>query len=193
MVFVLLLAGSEPATVLAFHFDMDIDDSKQHPWFEYSVWQEQEWVRIYTPGQPQRWHRGDAVPDLPENSFREWQRVIDPNEPVQAWDIRDWQHQGYQRILSRIESFATHYPHDQPLGQVQDSDAVPIEETFTYDFFFTVIARLLRKSLQSSMASLATLNVVISRSRLLSGLGLCLAPLAVVDILVNDRDSRWSM
>ena len=56
-----------------------------------------------------------------------------------------------------------------------------------------VIARLLRKSLQSSMATLATLNVVISRSRLLSGLGLCLAPLAVVDILVDDRDSRWSM
>ena len=132
MVPVPLSAGSEPATILASHFDMDIDDSKQHPWLEYSVWQEQEWVRIYTPGQPQRWHRGDTVPDLPENSFREWQRVTDPNEPVQAWDIRDWQHQGYQRILSRMESFATHYPHDQSPAQVRNSDAVPIEETFTY-------------------------------------------------------------
>ena len=132
MVPVPLSAGSEPATILASHFDMDIDDSKQHPWLEYSVWQEQEWVRIYTPGQPQRWRRGDTVPVLPENSFREWQRVTDPNEPVQAWDIRDWQHQGYQRILSRLESFATHYPHDQPLAQGRNSDAVPIEETFTY-------------------------------------------------------------
>ena len=136
MVPVPLSAGSEPATRLASYFDMDIDDSKQHPWLEYLVWQDQEWLRIYTPGQPQRWHRGDTVPDLPENSFREWQRVTDPNGPtgehVQAWNIRDWQHQGYQRILSRMESFATHYPHDQSLGQVRNSDAVPVEETFTY-------------------------------------------------------------
>ena len=60
------------------------------------------------------------------------ERVTDPNEPVQAWDIRDWQHQGYQRILSRLESFATLYPHDQSLAQGRNSDAVPIEETFTY-------------------------------------------------------------
>ena len=59
--------------------------------------------------------------------------------------------------------------------------------------FLMVIARLLRKSLQSSMATLAMLNVVISRSRLLSGLGRCLAPLAVEDILVNDRELSWSM
>ena len=111
MVPVHLLAGSEPATILASCFDMDIDDSKQHPWLEYSVWQDQEWVRIYTPGQPQRWHRGDAVPNLPENSFREWQRVTDPNAPVQAWDIRDWQHQGYQRILSRIATPFSHGDH----------------------------------------------------------------------------------
>ena len=59
--------------------------------------------------------------------------------------------------------------------------------------FLMVIARLLRKSLQSSMATLAMLNVVISRSRLLSALGRCLAPLAVEDILVNDRDLSLSM
>ena len=44
-----------------------------------------------------------AIPDLPDNSFREWQRVTDPSggtgEHGQAWTIRDWQHQGYQRIL----------------------------------------------------------------------------------------------
>ena len=32
-----LLAGSEPATILASCLDMDIDDAKQHPWLEYSV------------------------------------------------------------------------------------------------------------------------------------------------------------
>ena len=129
---VYLLAGSEPATILASCLDMDIDDSKQHPWLEYSVWHDQEWVRIYTPGHPQRWHRGDALPDVPENSFREWRRVTEPDAPDQAWDIRDWQHQGYQRILSRIESFTTRDPHDQTLGRVRNSDAVPVEETFTY-------------------------------------------------------------
>ena len=45
-----LLAGSEPATILASCLGMDIDDSKQHPWLEYSVWHDQEWVRVYTPG-----------------------------------------------------------------------------------------------------------------------------------------------
>ena len=75
MVPVPLSAGSEPAIRLASYFDMDIEDSKQHPWLEYSVWQDQEWVRIYTAGQPQRWHHGETVPDLPDNSFREWQRV----------------------------------------------------------------------------------------------------------------------
>ena len=47
-----------------FHFDMDTDDTtrksaqidEQHPWLEYSVWQDQEWVRIYTPGQAPLWH-----------------------------------------------------------------------------------------------------------------------------------------
>ena len=47
---------------------MDTDDvtqtsaraDEQHPWLEYSVWQDQEWVRIYTPGQPQLWHPDDT-------------------------------------------------------------------------------------------------------------------------------------
>ena len=64
MVTVPLLAGSEPAVRPVFHFDMDIDDTtqtsartaEQHPWLEYSVWHDQEWVRIYTPGQLQLWH-----------------------------------------------------------------------------------------------------------------------------------------
>ena len=59
--------------------------------------------------------------------------------------------------------------------------------------FLKVIARLLRKSLQSSMATLAMLNVVIFRSRLLSGLGRCLAPLAVEDFLVNVRQLSVSI
>ena len=57
------LAGSEPAVRPTSYFGMDIEDAKQYPWLEYSVWQDQEWVRIYTPGQPQR----------------EWQRVTDPS------------------------------------------------------------------------------------------------------------------
>ena len=59
--------------------------------------------------------------------------------------------------------------------------------------FLMVIARLLHNSLQPSMATLVMLNVVISRSRLLSGLGLFLVPLATVDFLVNDRDTGLSM
>ena len=129
---VYLLAGSESVTILASCIDMDVNDLKQHPWLEYSVWHEQEWVRIYTPGHPHRWHHGDALPDVPENSFREWKRVTAPDTPDQAWDIRDWQHQGYQRILSRIESFTTRDPQDPSLGRVRNSDAIPVEETFTY-------------------------------------------------------------
>ena len=59
--------------------------------------------------------------------------------------------------------------------------------------FLKVIAQLLRKSLQSSMATLAMLNVVIFRSRLLSGSGRRLAPLAVGDFLVNDRQLSVSI
>ena len=59
--------------------------------------------------------------------------------------------------------------------------------------FLKVIVRLLRKSLQSSMATLAMLNVVIFRSRLLSGSGRCLAPRAVEEFLVNDRELSVSI
>ena len=93
-------------------------------------------MRIYTPGQPQLWQPGETVPDLPDNSFREWKRVTDPigetGEHSQAWTIRDWQHQGYQRILSRWESFSTHHARDQSLVDVQNSDAIRVEEMFTY-------------------------------------------------------------
>ena len=75
-------------------------------------------------------------PYLPDNSFREWKRVTDPiggtGEHSQAWTIRDWQHQGYQRILSRFESFSTHQAQDQPLVDVQNSDIIRVEEMFTY-------------------------------------------------------------
>ena len=87
-------------------------------------------------GQPQLWQPGETVPDLPDNSFREWKRVTDPSggtgEHSQAWTIRDWQHQGYQRILSRRESFSTHHARDQSLVDVQNSDATRVEEMFTY-------------------------------------------------------------
>ena len=95
-------------------------------------------MRIYTPGQPQLWQPGETVPDLPDNLFREWKRVTDPiggtGEHSQAWTIRDWQHQGYQhqRILSRRESFSTHHARDQSLVDVQNSDAIRVEEMFTY-------------------------------------------------------------
>ena len=118
-----------------FHFDMDTDDATQtsartdiqHPWLEYSVWQGREWVRIYIPGQP----------DLSENTFREWKRVPDPDEethePGQAWTIRDWQHQGYQRVLSRYESFSTHHAPDQLLDGLHNPHiSIQVEEMFTY-------------------------------------------------------------
>ena len=135
MVTVFLPAGSEPVVRPVFHFDMDTDDAtrtltqidEQHAWLEYSVWQGQEWVRIYTPGQAQMWRPEEAVPDLPDNSFREWKRVSDPDESGQAWTIRDWQHQGYQRILSRYESFSTHHAPDQPLADVQNSDIIQVD------------------------------------------------------------------
>ena len=144
MVTVSLLAGSEPAVRPVFHFGMDIEDAtqtsgrtaEQHPWLEYSVWQDQEWARIYTPGQPQLWQPEEAAPVPPDNSFREWKRVTDPidgtGEHSQAWTIRDWQHQGYQRILSRFESFSTHQAQDQSLVDVQNSDIIRVEEMFTY-------------------------------------------------------------
>ena len=55
------------------------------------------------------------------------------HEPGSAWTIQDWQHQGYQRILSRYESFSTHHAPDQPLDGVHNPDiSIQIEEMFTY-------------------------------------------------------------
>ena len=151
MVTVSLLAGSEPVARPIFHFDMDTDDATQtlltfssRGW-EYSVrqWQEREWVRICIPGQPQLWRQDDDVPDLPENTFREWKRVTAPGEETQerdepghheperrqAWTIRDWQHQGYQRVLTRYESFSTHHALDQPLDGLHNPDfSIQVEE-----------------------------------------------------------------
>ena len=55
------------------------------------------------------------------------------HEPGQAWTIQDWQHQGYQRILSRYESFSTHRAPDQPLDGLHNPDiSIQVEEIFTY-------------------------------------------------------------
>ena len=94
-------------------------------------------MRIYTPGQHQLWHTDEAVPDLPENLFREWKRVTEhvggTGESSQAWTICDWQHQGYQRILSRFESFSTHHAPDPSLAGVQHPDHIQVVEMFTGD------------------------------------------------------------
>ena len=52
-------------------------------------------------------------------------------EHSQSWTIH-WQHQGYQRILSRYESFSTHHAPDQPLVEVHNPDIIRVEEMFTY-------------------------------------------------------------
>ena len=92
-----LLAGSDTVVRPTFHLNMDIDAASQaralagiqQQWLEYSVWQEQEWVRVYTPGQPQLWHPDDDVPAPPENTFRVWKLVVLPSEETQ--DNEDWQ------------------------------------------------------------------------------------------------------
>ena len=149
-----LLAGLDTAVHPIFHLNMDIDaasqaralDGIQQPWLEYSVWQEQEWMRVYTPGQPQLWHPDDDVPVLPENTFRVWKPVVSPSEETQdneawqghyahdhrqIWTIQDWQHQGYQRILTRYESFSTHNHNasDQQREGVRNPDfSIQVEE-----------------------------------------------------------------
>ena len=157
-----------------------------------------EWVRIYTPGQAQLWRPEEEVPDLPDNSFREWKRVTDPDdetrEPGQAWTIRDWQHQGYQRILSCHESFSTHHAPDQPRVDVQHPDIIQVEEMFTYAppmsdgaHSSSLLFRL------SSMAAHVLLNLEILRPRLLSGIvqsvQFLVSP-AAVDILVDVKELR---
>ena len=50
-------------------------------------------------------------------------------ERRQAWIIRDWQHQGYQRVLTRFESFSTHNALDQPLDGLHNPDfSTQVEE-----------------------------------------------------------------
>ena len=111
-----------------------------------------------------------------DDATREWKRVTNPDEethePGQAWTIRDWQHQGYQRILSRYESFSTHHAPDQLLIDVQNPDMIQVEEMFTYMPlpFLTVIARQLCSFRLSSMAAHVLLILEIFRPRLLSGL-----------------------
>ena len=78
-------------------------------------------MRIYIPGQPQLWYPDDEVPDLPENTFG--------SGNGQAWTIRDWQHQGYQRVLTCYESFSTHHALDQPLDGLHNPDiSTQVEE-----------------------------------------------------------------
>ena len=115
----------------------------QQPWLEYSVWQEREWVRIYIPGQAQLWRQDDDVPDVPENTYRVWKRVTVPGDETQdndeqghhapenrqTWTIQDWQHQGYQRVLIRHESFSTHNAPDQQREGVRNPDfSIQVEE-----------------------------------------------------------------
>ena len=124
-------------------------------------------------------------PYLPDNSFREWKRVTD----------RDWQHQGYQRILSRFESFSTHQAQDQSLVDVQNSDIIRVEEMFTYAPPISDGDRPTALQLPPAFYcdSRHAHRVVIFRSRLLSGFGQFRVLLAAVDILVNDGDTKLSM
>ena len=64
---------------------------------------------------------------------REWKRVNERDDGAGgAWTIRDWQHQGYQRILSRLESFSTHHAPDPLPADVQHPDFIQVDEMFTY-------------------------------------------------------------
>ena len=195
MVTVSLLAGSEPAVRPVSHFGMDIEDAKQYPWLEYSVWQDQEWVRIYTPGQPQLWQPEETVPDLPDNSFREWKRpLVGLVNTVRRGQFAT----GSIKDTNAFFLALSPSPHIKPMmnhlltcrirTQPESRKCSPMPP-----LFLTVIARLLCNSLQSSMATPVMLIVVIFRSRLLSGLGQFRIPLAAVDILANDRDTKLSM
>ena len=51
------------------------------------------------------------------------------SERRHAWTIRDWQHQGYQQVLTRYESFSTHNALDQPLDGLHNPDfSIQVEE-----------------------------------------------------------------
>ena len=120
-----LLAGSDTVVQSFLHRNMEIDAAAQtrdrhgtqQPWLEYSYWQGQEWVKVYTPGEPQLWRQNDDVPALPDGAFRVWKPAVPLQDEAQGND--DWQsergHQsqlspfrirGYQRILSRHKSFS---------------------------------------------------------------------------------------
>ena len=197
MVTVSLLAGSEPAVRPVFHFDMDTDDAtqvlartdEQHPWLEYSVWQGQEWVRIYTPGQLQMWHPEEAVPDPPDNSFREWKRVTDPDdgtcEPGQAWTIRDWQHKAINRFCPAMNLSPPIMLRINHLLKCKIRTSSGSRRCSpTPHPYLTVITRHLCSFRLSSMAAHVLLTLEILRPRLLSGLVRSVLP-AAVDILVD--------
>ena len=194
MVTVSLLAGSEPAVRPVSHFGMDIEDAKQYPWLEYSVWQDEEWVRIYTPGQPQLWQPGETVPDLPDNSFREWKRPLVGlvntvrRGPFATGSIKD---------TNAFFLAGSPSPHIMPVINHLLMCRIPTQSKSRKCSpmlpLFLTVARLLCNSFQSSMATPVMLIVVIFRSRLLSGLGQFRVPLAAVDILANDKDTKLSM
>ena len=132
---VALVVGSDTVAQPFFHRNTEIGaaaqtrdlDGAQQPWLEYSFWQGQEWVKVYIPGELQLWHHDDA-PALPDNTFQVWKPVVPPQDEAQgddgwpseqghqshlhheAWTIQDWQHQGYQRTLTRHESFPSTMP-----------------------------------------------------------------------------------
>ena len=91
---------------------------------------------------------------------------------------------------SRRNSFSTHHTRDQSLVDAQNSDAIRVEEMFTY-------APPLSDGDRSTALQFPPVfygdNRMIFRSRLLSGLGQFRVPLAAVDILVNDRDTKLSV
>ena len=137
------IAGSEPVVHPCNHLDMKRGPGLTSSSRGWSIQSGREWVRIYIPGQPQLWRQDDDVPDLPENTFREWKRVTAPGDETQdndeqghhapehrqTWTIQDWQHQGYQRVLARYESFSTHNAPDQQREGVRNPDfSIQVEE-----------------------------------------------------------------
>ena len=144
----------------------------------------------------------------------------DVHDHRQAWTIQDWQHKGYQRILSRYESFSTHNPSDHQREGVHNLDfSIQVEELgssqhglrpqdcnlmdmFTYAPPMTDTTHppcSFRRSchpLQDTEAAHFLLNLEILRPRLLSGTVQSvqfLVLLAAVDILVDNRElSTWS-
>ena len=124
-------------------------DGPQQPWLEYSFWHGQEWVKIYIPGELQLWRQHEDVPTVPDNTYRVWKPVVPEHDGPQgnddqrrqpgqwqqwtnhyeAWTIQDWQHQGYQWILTRQESFAINNASAEPLDTMQNTaTSIQVEE-----------------------------------------------------------------